>query len=146
MKMNKWMVLAAGLAFAGLGASAQESMTVYPTAILPFHERGEGVRGYGSTASDILFAALVANPDLLLVDRAEIDKTLAEQELNLSGMVSPGDAVKVGNLIGAKVLVTGSVIDADQTTYLVARIIGTELAGAYTWYKVETNTPTKSAR
>ena len=126
MKMNKWMVLAAGLAFAAIGASAQESMTVYPTAILPFHERGEGVQGYGSTASDILFAALVANPDLLLVDRAEIDKTLAEQELNLSGMVSPADAVKVGNLIGAKVLVTGSVIDADQTTYLVARIIGTE--------------------
>ena len=37
MKMNKWMVLAAGLAFAAIGASAQESMTVYPTAILPFH-------------------------------------------------------------------------------------------------------------
>ncbi|MDD4341806.1 MAG: curli assembly protein CsgG, partial [Kiritimatiellae bacterium] len=41
-------------------------------------------------------------------------------------MVSPGDAVQVGSLIGAKVLITGSVIDADQSIYLVARIIGTE--------------------
>ena len=106
--------------------SAPAGLAVFPTAILPFHERGAGVAGYGNTASDILFASLVANPDLLLVDREEINKTLAEQELNLSGMVSPGDAVKVGNLIGAKVLVTGSVIDADKSISLVARIIGTE--------------------
>ena len=107
-------------------AAVSAVATVYPTAILPFHERGAGVTNYGNTVSDILFASLVANPDLLLVDREEINKTLEEQEMNLSGMVSPGEAVKVGNLIGAKVLVTGSVIDADKTIYLVARIIGTE--------------------
>jgi hypothetical protein len=145
MKKMQWVKLFAGLAIAGgwlTNVQAQESTpveaeavapavapagtVVYPTAILPFHERGEGVKGYGNTASDILFASLVTNPDLLLVDREEINKTLEEQEMNLSGMVSPGDAVKVGNLIGAKVLVTGSVIDADKTIYLVARIIGTE--------------------
>ncbi len=129
MKKMLWTCLMAGLTIGCVGmlrAEAQESPVVYPTAIFPFHERGESVKGYGNTASDILFAALVANPDLLLVDREEINKTLEEQELNLSGMVSPGDAVKVGGLIGAKVLVTGSVIDADQSVYLVARIIGTE--------------------
>lgn len=143
MRKMQWVSLFAGLAIAGgwltsvhaqertsaeaaASAIAPTGMVVYPTAILPFHERGAGVAGYGSTASDILFASLVANPDLLLVDREEINKTLEEQEMNLSGMVSPGDAVKVGNLIGAKVLVTGSVIDADKTIYLVARIIGTE--------------------
>ncbi len=137
MKKLHWICFVTGLAVAGGWPSsvrAQENtpknspdgMAVYPTAILPFHERGEGVKGYGNTASDILFASLVANPDLLLVDREEINKTLEEQEMNLSGMVSPGDAVKVGGLIGAKVLVTGSVIDADKTLYLVARIIGTE--------------------
>lgn len=145
MKKMQWVGLFAGLAIAGgwlTSVQAQESTpveaavaapsaasagtVVFPTAILPFHERGAGVAGYGNTASDILFASLVANPDLLLVDREEINKTLEEQEMNLSGMVSPGEAVKVGNLIGAKVLVTGSVIDADKTIYLVARIIGTE--------------------
>lgn len=145
MKKMQWICRIAAVAMAGswmTSAQAQETApagpaadapmaapavaAVYPTAILPFHERGAGVAGLGNTASDILFASLVANPDLLLVDREEINKTLEEQEMNLSGMVSPGDAVKVGNLIGAKVLVTGSVIDADKTIYLVARIIGTE--------------------
>ena len=129
--MNKilWTCLVAGLAIGIVGTpqvQAQDGLAVYPTAIFPFHERGEGVKGYGNTASDILFASLVANPDLLLVDREEINKTLEEQELSLSGMVSPGEAVKVGSLLGAKILITGSVIDADQSVYLVARIIGTE--------------------
>ncbi|MDD2240390.1 MAG: CsgG/HfaB family protein [Kiritimatiellae bacterium] len=129
MKKVLWICLIASLTIGSAWVSpaeAQDGLAVYPTAIFPFHERGEGVKGYGNTASDILFASLVVNPDLLLVDREEINKTLQEQEMNLSGMVSPGDAVQVGSLIGAKVLITGSVIDADQSIYLVARIIGTE--------------------
>ncbi len=129
MKKTIGILLLMGIVW-GMGgmAAAEEAggFAVHPTAIFPFHERGEGVKGYGNTASDILFASLVANPDLLLVDREEINKTLAEQELSLSGMVSPNEAVKVGSLIGAKVLIIGSVIDADQSIYLVARIIGTE--------------------
>ena len=129
MKKGLRMMWLAGAAWAMAGmAPAEEAVgfTVHPTAIFPFHERGEGVKGYGNKASDILFASLAANPDLLLVDREEISKTLEEQEMNMSGMVSPNEAVQVGGLIGAKVLVTGSVIDADQSVYLVARIIGTE--------------------
>ena len=117
------LVLCAGLLPA---LAEQDEFSVYPTAILPFSERGTGARGYGSAVSDILFAQLVVNPDLFLVDREEMEKTLQEQELNLSGMVNPADAVKVGHLIGAKVLITGSVIDADRDIYVVARIIGTE--------------------
>ncbi|MDA1055364.1 MAG: curli assembly protein CsgG [Planctomycetota bacterium] len=49
-----------------------------------------------------------------------------EQELNLSGLVNPGQATQVGYLTGAKILVTGSVIVVDDSLYLVAKIIGTE--------------------
>lgn len=107
-------------------AVAEAAPLVYPTAIFAFAERGEGVKGYGEKVSDILFAQLVAKPELMLVDRQDIAKTLSEHELNLSGMVSPGQAVQVGQLTGAKILVTGSVIEADKTLYLVAKIIGTE--------------------
>ncbi len=103
-----------------------EVQTVYPSAILSFNERGVGAEDLGSKAADILFAELVANPNLMLVDRVEMGRTMAEQELNLSGMVGPNDAIKVGNLIGAKILITGSVIEVDRSLYLVARIIGTE--------------------
>jgi hypothetical protein len=70
----------------------------------------------------------VTNPALYLVDRQDLKKTLDEHELNMSGMVTPDQAVKVGKLTGAKILVTGSVIEADKTLYLIAKIIGTETA------------------
>ena len=107
-------------------ALAQEGFEVYPTAIFEFAERGSGVKGYGAKVSDILFAAMVVDPELFLVDRQDMQKTLDEHELNLSGMVSPGQAVQVGQLTGAKILLTGSVIEADKTLYVVAKIIGTE--------------------
>lgn len=122
-----WLAMAAVI---GLGAAtwalAADVPAVYPTAIFPFEERGSGVKDYGAKVSDILFAALAGNPDLYLVDRQDMRKTLDEQELNLSGMVTPDQAIKVGKLTGAKILVTGSIIEADKTLYLVAKLIGTE--------------------
>ena len=56
---------------------------VHPLAIFPFQERGPEVKGLGAKVSDILFAELVANPDLLLVDREDLKKTTDEQELNV---------------------------------------------------------------
>jgi TolB-like protein len=94
--------------------------------LFPFEERGGGVKDYGAKISDILFAKLVAKPDLFLVDRAELKKTLDEQALNISGAVKPGEATQVGQLTGAKLLVTGSVLQADKRIYLIAKIIGTE--------------------
>ena len=115
-----WLALAAALPLTSL---AQE---VYPSAIFPFQERGKGVAGYGDKVSDLLFATLSANPELWLVERADMEKLLQEAELNLSGAVTPAEATKVGELTGAKVLITGSVIESDKSMYVVAKIIGTE--------------------
>ena len=122
----KRIVMAIVLAGLCIGSAARAADEVYPTAIFPFAERGEGVKGYGMKISDILFAQLVADPELYLVDRQDMEKMLGESEISLSGLVTPGQAVQVGQLTGAKILVTGSVIEADKTLYLVAKIIGTE--------------------
>lgn len=129
--MNKYVtqVLAACLILLGsirIGVADEPELKAYPAAIFPFSERGAGAKGLGSTTSDLLFASLAANPNLFLVDREDIEKTLREQELSLSGMVSPAEAVEVGKLIGAKVLITGSVIDVGREIFVVARIVGTE--------------------
>ncbi len=126
--MNKlWLaiVVAWGLGLR-VAVLAEDVPAVYPAAIFAFEERGSGVKDYGAKVSDILFAKLVADPNLILVDRQDLKKTLDEHELNLSGMVTPEQAVKVGKLTGAKILITGSVIEADKTLYIVAKIIGTE--------------------
>ena len=105
----------------------------HPIAILPFRERGEEVRHLGGQAADLLFARLVADPALNLVEREELDKTLDEAALNLSGVVSPTQANEVGRLTGAQLIVTGSVFQVESKIYLVAKIIGAEttrVAGA----------------
>lgn len=119
---------ACGMLTTVLGA---EAPAVYPSAIFPFEERGSGVKEYGQKVSDILFANLVADPGMFLVDRQDIQKTLAEQELNLSGMVAADQAIKVGKLVGAKILITGSIIEADKTLYVIAKIIGTETSRVF---------------
>jgi len=66
-----------------------------------------------------------------MVERAELEKVLGEHELNLSGTVSGETAVRVGNLTGAKVLVTGRVIKAENSLVVAAKIIGTETSRVY---------------
>ena len=107
-------------------ARADKKPTVYPVAILQFAERGADVKDLGTQVSDLLFAELVADPAMYLVDREDLQKLLKELELNLSGVVNPSQANQVGQLTGAKILVTGSVLQVDSKLYLVAKIIGTE--------------------
>src|SRR5947209_2326732 len=49
-----------------------------------------------------------------------------ELALNISGVVKADEAAKVGQLTGAKLIVTGSVSQVDKSIYLVAKVIGTE--------------------
>jgi TolB-like protein len=102
--------------------------TFVPTALLTFQERGtkDPKSVLGNKVTDLLFAELVARPEMYLVDREELIKILAEHEINVSGAVDPNQAVELGHLTGAKVLVTGSVVQVETNLYLVAKIIGTE--------------------
>ena len=99
---------------------------IYPVAVVPFAERGRDAEELGSKVTDLLFANLVVNPEMYLVEREEIDKLFTEQELNRSGLIDPGKATQIGYLTGAKILVTGSVLVVGDKMYVVAKIIGTE--------------------
>ena len=131
----RWSVVAVLVALASSGPlhaadkgtkSAKNVEKVYPVAVFPFVERGREVASMGGKVSDLLFAQLVANPELFLVERENLKTLLDEHELNLSGLVNPAEATKVGQLTGAKILVTGSVLQVDADLYLVAKVIGTE--------------------
>ena len=97
------LFLAAGLTVC---AAANEVLSV---AVFNFESKEEGVRDLGPKIATMINANLSVQPNLILVERAELEKVLGEHELSLSGNVSPDTAAKVGNLTGAKVLVTGSV-------------------------------------
>ncbi|HEY4416808.1 MAG TPA: CsgG/HfaB family protein [Verrucomicrobiae bacterium] len=117
------LILSTGRLFA-----ANEVLTA---AVFDFDSPDEAVHGLGPKVAALISANLSAEPNLILVERAELEKTLGEQELGLSGTVAPDSAAKVGQLTGAKVLVTGRIFKVENSLVLVAKIIGTETSRVY---------------
>jgi len=126
----KFILTLALILFAGVitRAATNDILTV---AVFDFDSKDEAVHSLGPKVATLLNAYLSAEPNLMTVERAELDKALSEQELGLSGTVSPDTAAKVGNLTGAKVLVTGRVFKTDTELFIVAKIIGTETSRVY---------------
>ena len=131
MSMNKQMlpILACGLLLAAGAARAGDA--VLTIAIFDFESKEEAVRDFGPKVATLLHANLSAEPQIITVERSELEKVLGEQELGLSGTISADTAAKVGHLTGAQVLVTGRVFKADKELILVAKIIGTETSRVY---------------
>lgn len=120
------------LALFALGPLARAgTQEVFTVAVFDFDSKDEAVRDLGPKVATLINAQLSAEPQIVTVERAELEKVLGEQELGLSGTVSPDTAAKVGHLMGAKVLVTGRVFKADKELILVAKIIGTETSRVY---------------
>jgi len=119
------LLLAAG---ATVRAATNDVLTV---AVFDFDSRDEAVRDLGPKVATLVNADLSVEPQIVTVERAELEKVLGEQELGLSGTVNPESAAKIGQLTGAKVLVTGRVFKADDQTILVAKVIGTETSRVY---------------
>jgi hypothetical protein len=128
MKSLKILFLTYSVLMAVATDAADQVLTV---AIFDFESKDEGVRDIGPKVATLLNANLSAEPRIITVERAELEKVLGEQELGLSGTVSPDTAAKVGHLTGAKVLVTGRVFKADKEMIVVAKIIGTETSRVY---------------
>jgi hypothetical protein len=99
---------------------------VLPVAVFDFESKDENVRDLGPKVATLINVNLSADPNLITVERAELEK-----ELGLSGTVTTDSAAKVGNLTGAKVLVTGRVFKTDAELFIVAKIIGTETGRVY---------------
>jgi hypothetical protein len=114
-----------------LTATAVRAEQVLTVAVFDFESKDEAIRDLGPKVATLLNATLSAEVNLIMVERAELEKVLGEQELGLSGTVSADSAAKVGNLTGAKVLVTGRVFKVDKETMIVAKVIGTETSRVY---------------
>jgi len=130
MKTSSQVFLTILLALCAARAFAAEP-EVLTVAVFDFESKDEAVRDLGPKVATLVNAALSAEPSVITVERAELEKTLGEQELGLSGTVSSETAAKVGHLTGAKVLVTGRVFKVDKETMVVVKVIGTETSRVY---------------
>ncbi len=131
MKPNRSLCIGLCLALVGRLSCLAAPADVLTVAIFDFEARDEAVRDLGPKVATLINANLSAEPQIITVERAELEKVLGEQELGLSGTVSPESAAKVGHLTGAKVLVTGRVFKADKELVIVSKIIGYRKPAAF---------------
>lgn len=74
-----------------------------------------------------LTSEIASKQGLEVIERSRLDEILKEQNLAAKGVVDPVTARKIGNILGADAVVTGTVIDLDDKNVEVnARLVDTQ--------------------
>ncbi len=74
-----------------------------------------------------LTSEISATPGLEVVERGRLDEVLKEQKLGARGVLDPVTAKKIGNILGADAVVTGTVIELNNTDVEInARLVDTQ--------------------
>ncbi len=95
-------------------------------AIIDFESQAPGNTELGQQLSDILTARLSIYDQYRLVERKKLEDLLKEHQLSLTGMVETSQAVQVGKMLGARIMIFGRAFTVDRELYIVAKIVGTE--------------------
>ena len=91
------------------GAQEVEKSVKEKILVFPFSESGAPDTGIGRSVAEFMVSKLHELGRFEIADRVNIEKIMAEQRLALSGIMDEDTAVKVGNLMGAKLSVMGNV-------------------------------------
>jgi TolB-like protein len=98
-------------------------------AVVDFAQLDGQVSDLGRYLAEELSTGLVlADPSLHVVDRQHLARIIAEQKLSVSGVTEPGNAQRLGQLAGAEVLVTGSIIGLDDRVRITAKLLSAATA------------------
>ena len=136
-------------ALVNASASAQEATAADKrpgVAVFPFFNGGS----YGDKKDDLallqvglqqaLINELAVNTNMRVIDRSVLRELLQEQDLGASGRVDPATAARIGKVVGARYVVTGSFIDLTSLGgdfQLTGRIVDVETSEVMKSAKVE---------
>jgi hypothetical protein len=82
--------------------------------------------GEGEYAAEELTFFLVNSKKYRVLDRRSLDVIRAEQNFQLSGEVDDDTAVSIGHLIGAEIVITGSIVPYRAAAYLRLKALDVE--------------------
>lgn len=126
-------IVRATAVLAVVSATAVAQDDTRPTvAVLPFVNSAIGasnaeLQPLSKGIADLLIVEMSQNPAIRLVERENIARILDEQNLARDGRVDDATAARIGKLLGAKHMVTGSFItDRSGTMVLTLKSIDTE--------------------
>ena len=93
--------------------------------VLPFEQKGV-VSGASLSFQDNLIDGLVNRNRFSVVERDKLDMILREQKLSRTELIDRDTALKLGKLIAAESIITGSIIETREGVEIVGRLIDTE--------------------
>jgi TolB-like protein len=111
--------------------ATQDPAEPFVLAVLDFEAADEELAATTEHIPELLQVHLSAHPNVVLVERARLEEILSELELGISGTVDPETAARIGQLLGAKALVTGKAFQSGSRVIATARLIGTETSRVY---------------
>ena len=76
--------------------------------------------------SDGLINALAQSDGIRVVERERITEALQDLRMSSEGMIDQSTALRLGHMVGARVIVTGNILQMDDELVLTARLINTE--------------------
>ena len=97
-------------------------------AVLDFVMVGEKMEpeGIGTILSEWFITSIVKSGRFDVVERAMLQKIIAEQNLSTTGLVDESTASELGKLLGVDVIITGSILKLKNTMDINARIISVQ--------------------
>ena len=143
MKMKKGiavlLIFAVALIIAPHRADAEFKKT--KIAVLDFALQGEGfeTQDMGKIVAEWIVTGLVQAGRFNVVERGLLQKILKEQELPMYGIVDTKGAAKTGMIVGAKIVITGSVMKLKDYMEVSARLIDVEDGSIIAAEKVKTD-------
>ena len=123
------LILLLGLFFPGLFPAESRAASKTRVAVIDFEQKAfQELQGkqIGEIVAEWLITSMANTGRFEVVERAQLQKILREQQLGVSGMINQETAAKMGELLGVKVIVTGSVIQIGNSYDVNARLISVQ--------------------
>ena len=95
-------------------------------AVVPFSFNPESLSLDAEYFTERLILSSESSDIFTLVERKDIQKILEEQNLQLSGITEGEDAVKIGQILNADILITGNLFGKDDAFELFLRLVRVE--------------------
>lgn len=112
------LILMAAIALSIPYAKAQDKIMKKRIAVFVFDDKTDRSqswwyrqKGVGEGLSDMLVTELVKSGNYRVIERAELDAILKEQDLGASGVVTAESAAQIGKVLGVELAVVGAVTE-----------------------------------
>jgi len=82
--------------------------------------------GLGNTVREVISRRVITSAVFYLIDRDNLQATLKEMELSLTGLVKDDEILRVGKLAGVQVFIAGSISELKDNFVINTKIIDCE--------------------